>query len=431
MHLFLRFTLVLLIVSPLGGCKHMGSPYELIAPLVQKDHELSEFGYGAVKETKDRSQWNQIEGSELDLHTPKPLLRGKRTYIILQIDGGGIMGIPPSFLAAELEKAFQSRPGRKDDRLCDILSMCSGTSTGAIITGGIAAGVPVPAIADFYYTKGYDLFQGKGKLPFGPVFQHVLSRKAFQTEMIETLEEHALYPPTVRLGEMDRVPILVFAAYDLVGKRTVFLRNQDHFDAPVNTQEIQLIDAISASALSAAVYFGKLVAPNVILRHVDADGKSYHRQGAVFADGGQGTQNTTIELSAVQALQFLKDDPEAQVALISLGCGNEYASRDFSKVLGYNGAAQVRDYLFRNQARSESILMQWLSAQRIEKLDQRLKVYRFDWEHDPKKASPFSINEEQREFLVDTAREMKDRPDFQQLLSDIADSRIPLAQFRE
>lgn len=147
---------------------------------------------------------------------------------------------------------------------------------------------------------------------------------------------------------MDRVPILALAAYDLVGKRTVFLRNQDRFDAQVNTKDIPLIDAISASALSAAVFFGKLATPDVILRHTNADSTGYLRKGAIFADGGQGTQNTTIELSAVQALEFLKKDPEAQVALISLGSGNQYATREFVDVLGYNGFDQVTYFVLKN-----------------------------------------------------------------------------------
>ncbi len=430
MDLFLRLTTGLLLTFTLTGCRTISSPYELVAPFVQKDHELSEFGYGAVRKTEDRKQWGIQENSEFDLHAPKSLTRGKTTYVILQIDGGGIMGITPSRLVAKLEAALRERPGNEDERLCNVLSMCAGTSTGAIITGGVAAGVPGEAIAEFYYTKGYNLFQGKGRLPFAPVLQHVLSREAFQQEFIDTLESYALYEPTVRLGEMNRVPVLALAAYDLVGKRTVFLRNTDRFDAPVNTKDIQLIDAISASALSATVYFGKLVAPQVMMRHLNADGTGYVRKGAVFADGGQGTQNTTIELSAIQALEFLKSDPDAQVALISLGCGNEYAAREFAEVLGYNGFDQLTDFLFRNQARSESILMQWLAAQQIEKLDQRLKVYRFDWENDTKKANAFSINATQRQFLADTADEIARREDFRQLLSDLSDSRIPLKQFR-
>lgn len=409
-----------------SGC----ASYEFIGKFVQNDHPMSEFGYGALSDVEDRSKWDKQEGSGESLQQPKPLQKGRRTYVILQIDGGGIMGIAPSRLVHKIEAAIHQRPGMPNARLCDVLSVCSGTSTGAIITGGIAAGVPGEHIADFYYTKGYALFQGEGRLPLAPVFQHVLDREAFQEKLIETIDQHGLYDPSVRMGELDRVPVLSLAAYDLVGKKTVFLRNERREDSPVNTEDIQLIDAISASALSAAVYFGKLLAPEVTMKQVRADGETYLRKGAAFADGGQGTQNSTIELCAIEALRMLQADPGAQVVLISLGCGNEYEARKFSEVIEYNGFDQLSDYLFRNQARSESILLQWMTALDLEDLDNRLHVYRFDWEHDPKKASAFSINEEQRKFLVDTAEEMAARPDFRQLITDLSDSRIPLTQFR-
>ena len=59
------------------------------------------------------------------------------------------------------------------------------------------------------------------------------------------------------------------------------------------------------------------------------------------------------------------------------------------------------------------------------------EVSRFDWHYgNPKDADSFSINEKQRRFLIQKAEEIASRPDFEQLLSDLANSRLRFAQFR-
>jgi hypothetical protein len=53
------------------------------------------------------------------------------------------MGITPALVLATLERQLQERrPGFADKHLRDLFSVCSGTSTGAIITGKVAASRP-------------------------------------------------------------------------------------------------------------------------------------------------------------------------------------------------------------------------------------------------------------------------------------------------
>ena len=54
---------------------------------------------------------------------------------ILSIDGGGVRGIIPAVLLASLEQ----RTGRRARESFDFVA---GTSTGAVLAAGIAAGVP-------------------------------------------------------------------------------------------------------------------------------------------------------------------------------------------------------------------------------------------------------------------------------------------------
>ncbi len=65
-----------------------------------------------------------------------------RRYL-LSIDGGGLRGILPASALVQLERQT-GRPAR------ETFSFAAGTSTGAIIAAGIAAGIPAERILDLY-----------------------------------------------------------------------------------------------------------------------------------------------------------------------------------------------------------------------------------------------------------------------------------------
>ena len=72
---------------------------------------------------------------------------------ILAIDGGGIRGLIPALVLAELER----RTGR---RMAQIVDLIAGTSTGAIIACALAKPEPLAAaaIADIYVQDGPRIF---------------------------------------------------------------------------------------------------------------------------------------------------------------------------------------------------------------------------------------------------------------------------------
>jgi patatin-like phospholipase/acyl hydrolase len=63
--------------------------------------------------------------------------RGRR-ITILSIDGGGVRGIIPATMLAELESCLQRLDGG-DKRLVDYFDLVAGTSTGGLITAMITA----------------------------------------------------------------------------------------------------------------------------------------------------------------------------------------------------------------------------------------------------------------------------------------------------
>src|SRR5918996_5464312 len=73
------------------------------------------------------------------------------TRRILAIDGGGVRGVIPAAALAALEDAL---PGRVRDHF----DFVAGTSTGALVAAGVAAGVPAAQIVRMYVERAPKLF---------------------------------------------------------------------------------------------------------------------------------------------------------------------------------------------------------------------------------------------------------------------------------
>ena len=77
---------------------------------------------------------------------------------LLALDGGGIRGVLSLEILAEMERLLIKESGRPDYRLADYFDYVSGTSTGGIIAAGIAMGMSVKEILDFYVENGAAMF---------------------------------------------------------------------------------------------------------------------------------------------------------------------------------------------------------------------------------------------------------------------------------
>lgn len=62
-------------------------------------------------------------------------------FRILSVDGGGIRGLIPALVIAELERRLQQRAG-DDARISDYFEMLAGTSTGGLIALALTAPDP-------------------------------------------------------------------------------------------------------------------------------------------------------------------------------------------------------------------------------------------------------------------------------------------------
>jgi hypothetical protein len=108
-----------------------------------------------------------------------------RPFKILCIDGGGIKGLFSAQVLAEFEEAFKTRTSEHFDLVC-------GTSTGGIIALGIAAGIPMSQIVDFYKNKGPKIFCQKYKIGAFGEFLYTLKQSVIKSKYSERHLRNAL-----------------------------------------------------------------------------------------------------------------------------------------------------------------------------------------------------------------------------------------------
>lgn len=83
-----------------------------------------------------------------------------KPFKILCIDGGGIKGVFSAQVLSVFEEAFDTTVSEHFDLVC-------GTSTGGIIALGVAAGIPMKTIVEFYTDYGPQIFSQRWKTIFG------------------------------------------------------------------------------------------------------------------------------------------------------------------------------------------------------------------------------------------------------------------------
>jgi hypothetical protein len=156
---------------------------------------------------------------------------------VLAIDGGGIRGLIPALVLAEIE----SRTGR---RMADMLDMVAGTSTGGIIACALVKPSPMPAaeIAAIYEDEGPEIFS-RSLLKRITSVEGFLDERYSSDGLVASLQRH--------LGDThmtDATVPLLLTAYDTSGRAIRFLRSEG--------EGSDLTMAVAAHATSAApTYF--------------------------------------------------------------------------------------------------------------------------------------------------------------------------------
>ena len=208
---------------------------------------------------------------------------------ILSIDGGGIRGIIPLCALVELEKQLGT-PAR------EFFSFMSGTSTGAIISAGLALGLSAEQCLKIYTELGERAFH-RNPLDW------VISLGAFKyrmTPMVKLLKEFLGNPL------MNEVPIDVMFTAMRVHDGKPFFFVKDNSANEKLTGKLRLVDCVAASA-AAPTFFEPWTVPGI----------------GVCVDGGVGIAGNPCYQSCVEAFEYMPAGkyPVAETTVVALGAG--------------------------------------------------------------------------------------------------------------
>lgn len=212
---------------------------------------------------------------------------------ILAIDGGGVRGIIPAVLLAALERQT-GRPTRES------FDFVAGTSTGALLTAGIAAGIGAERLAELYLERSPRVLR---RIPVISILRRIVTGTMYDIQALHD-ELRAELGPEARAWRLNDAPIdlLITAKRLSDGMPWYFVR-----DNPANSCRaggFRLVDAATASA-AAPTYF----APWSI--------------GAIgeLIDGGIGVAGNPAYQACVEAFEYTRAyEPETTV-VVSLGTG--------------------------------------------------------------------------------------------------------------
>jgi len=230
---------------------------------------------------------------------------------VLAIDGGGIRGLIPALVLAELER----RAGRRTFELFDLIA---GTSTGGIVACALCAPEALPAseLVKLYEEEGPEIFDRS-------LFQRIRSAEGLLDEKYDDAAlDRALerFLASKRLSETK--PDLIVPAYDTALPGPYFFKTSKARETP-ESDDFPL--SVVARATSAApTYF----------EPVEAGERS-------LVDGGVFAANPAM----CGLAEVLNTVAPRDVVLVSLGTGERTHRREFDEIKDWGLAKWARPIL--------------------------------------------------------------------------------------
>lgn len=212
---------------------------------------------------------------------------------ILTIDGGGVRGIIPAVLLAALERQT-GRPTR------ETFDFVAGTSTGAVLAAGIAAGIPAERIVAAYAHRSGEVFRSVALLSG---LRRLATGALYDTRTLHELIRDEL-GPEARDWTLNDSPIdlLVTAKRLEDGMPWYFVR-----DNPANSCRaggFRLSEVVTASAAAPTYFRPWRVSPI-----------------GELIDGGIGVAGNPVYQACVEAFEYTDAYRPEDSLVVSLGTG--------------------------------------------------------------------------------------------------------------
>jgi uncharacterized protein len=229
-------------------------------------------------------------------------------FRILCVDGGGIRGLIPALVIAELERRLQKEAG-EDARASDYFHMFAGTSTGGLVALSLTApdpdkpnrpAVSADALAGFYTEDGPKIFRRS-------LFQRVRTLwgwlgPKYTLGPLEEAIEHRLGTTHIQHALRE----LIVTSYDMTNRDPYFFKRWRARELPESDRNRPITDAGLATS-AAPTYF-----------------PSHEIDGRALVDGGVFAANPVI-VAIVEALKRFGDDPhhldQDDLLVVSIGTG--------------------------------------------------------------------------------------------------------------
>ena len=267
-------------------------------------------------------------------------------FHILSLDGGGARGIYPAQILASIEKT-------SGIAVKDHFDLIAGTSTGSIIAGAAAAGIPLETVVDLFERHSARIFKKR-------LFHRGIFRSKYPSGPLrEMVQSHF---PTVTMGKIP-TPLLITSSDISTGGVYVFKsRYMEELGEPyVRDRDIPLHDAILASC-AAPTYFDPVQVGRPLL-----------------ADGGLWANNPSI-LAVTEAISKFGRSVE-QIHILSIGTGhspNLYRRRRFWGIATGWGRTKLVSYFLDLQSQSSTNMARLILENRYVRLDPDIE----DWDLD-------------------------------------------------
>jgi patatin-like phospholipase/acyl hydrolase len=229
-------------------------------------------------------------------------------FRILCVDGGGIRGLIPALVVAEIERRLQEGAGSQA-HASDYFHMFAGTSTGGLVA--LSLTVPDPdhpqrpavsadQLARFYTEDGPDIFRRSLFHKLRTLWGWLGPK--YTLGPLETAIENRL--GTTRIQNALRE--LIVTSYDMTNREPYFFKRWRARELPESDRNRPLADAGLATS-AAPTYF-----------------PSHELDGRALVDGGVFAANPVI-VAIVEALKRFGDDPhhldQDDLLVVSLGTG--------------------------------------------------------------------------------------------------------------